>query len=87
MTEFEIELRDKLIEHLGLEEIDPDTITSETYLFGEGLELDSIDAIEIEVMIKTEYGIDVLASERNKSTFGTLGNLGNFIQQNLNRDR
>lgn len=85
MTAFEIELRDKLIQQLGLE-ISPEDIESETYLFGQGLELDSIDAIEIEVMVKAEYGIDILASERNQSTFGTLGTLAAFIEKNLNRD-
>ena len=85
MTAFEIELRDKLIQQLGLE-ISPLEIESETYLFGQGLELDSIDAIEIEVMVKAEYGIDILASERNQSTFGSLGTLAAFIEKNLNRD-
>lgn len=86
MTDFEIELRDKLIDHLNLEEIDLDSITSGTYLFGEGFELDSIDAIEIEVMVKREYGIDIKAAERNKATFSTLGTLADFIQKNRGRD-
>ena len=88
MTEFEVELRDKLIRQLGLEDIDPETITSDTYLFGEGqgLELDSVDAIEIEVLVKTEYGIEILASERTRATFGTFGSLAAFIQNNRNRD-
>ena len=85
MTPFETELREKLINQLGLE-IDPAEIESETYLFGQGLELDSIDAIEIEVMVKAEYGIDILQSERNQSTFGTLGTLAAFIEKNRDRD-
>ncbi len=86
MTEYEIELRDKLIKHLNLEDFDLEAITSDTFLFGEGLELDSIDAIEIEVMIKAEYDVDILASERNRATFGTLGSLSRFIQQKLGND-
>lgn len=85
MTPFEVELRGKLIEQLNLE-IDAEEIGSDTYLFGQGLELDSIDAIEIEVMVKAEYGIDILQSERNQSTFGTLGTLAAFIEKNRNRD-
>ena len=85
MTPFEVELRDKLINQLNLE-IDAEEIESETYLFGQGLELDSIDAIEIEVMVKAEYGIDILQSERNQSTFGTLATLAAFIEHNRNRD-
>ena len=53
MNGFEIEFKDKLIAHLNMEEIDPSEITEESTLFGEGsgLELDSIDAIEIEVFL------------------------------------
>jgi acyl carrier protein len=88
MTSFELELRDKIIACLDLEEINPETITSDSFLFakGEGLELDSIDAIELEVMIKREYGVDILPAERNRSTFGTLRNLSDFILKNRSRD-
>jgi len=86
MTDFEIKFRNMLSDQLDLEDMDPGIITRDTYLFGEGLELDSVDAIEIEVMVKKEYGINILASERNSSTFGTFGTLCDFIQNNLNRD-
>jgi len=86
MTPFEEEFRDKLLEHLGLEDVVPGTITGDTYLFGEGLELDSIDAIEIEVLIKKTYGINIQPSERSESTFGTFGKLTSFIQENRGRD-
>ncbi len=87
MTDFEREIRDKLIERLNLEDIDPETITRDSALFGEeGLGLDSIDALEIEVMIEEDYNIKVMASERTKSTFGSLGELAAFIEKNKNRD-
>jgi len=84
MTEFEIELRGKLISHLNLEDVDLEAFDSDTPLFGDGgLELDSIDAIEIEVMVQKEYGVDILPSERSRSTFGSLGNLAGFIQTRM----
>jgi acyl carrier protein len=87
MSDFITELTNKLIENLGLEEVDTDAINKDTFLFGDdGFELDSIDAIEIEVMIKTEYGIDIKPSERNRSTFGTLGTLADFVEKNRDRD-
>ncbi len=86
MEEFEKEILSKLITHLNLEDVDTHDVTSETTLFKDGLELDSIDAIEIEVMIKREYGIDVSKSERNQATFGSIGSLAAFIESNLNRD-
>jgi len=87
LTEFERELLGKIVDHLHLEEIDVDAFAPETALFGQGLELDSIDAIELEIMIERNYGISILTSERTKSTFGTLGGLAAFIERNRDRDR
>jgi acyl carrier protein len=86
MTDFEIELRDKIIERLALEDVDLDSLTSETAFFGSGLELDSIDALEIEAMVAEEYGITIHPSERNASTFASFGALAQFILDNKNRD-
>ena len=87
MNEFEKELLEKLIVSLNLEDVDPEDIDGDTTLFGDGgLELDSIDAIEIEVMVKAEYGIDILKSERNQATFGTFSSLASFVKENQDRD-
>jgi acyl carrier protein len=88
MTDFEIEFRNKLITHLNMQEIDVKDIDADSTLFGEGsgLELDSIDAIEIEVFLKSEYGLDVHPSERTEGIFGTVGSLASFVQKNRNRD-
>ena len=86
MTEFERELLGKIVDHLHLEEVDVDAIAPDTALFGQGLELDSIDAIELEIMIEKNYGISILTSERTRTTFGTLRGLAAFIDQNRNRD-
>lgn len=86
MTDFEKELRDKILERLGLDDIEPESLTTETALFGEGLELDSIDALEIEAMIAEEYGITIIPSERTASTFASFGALAQFVQDNRNRD-
>jgi len=87
MTDFEIELRDKLIKHLNLHDIDPNTITRETRFFKEGLGLDSIDALEIDYLVEKEYSIKILTSERNESTFANFGTFADFVQKNRNRDK
>lgn len=88
MTDFENELRDKLIKQLNLHDIDPSTITRDTLFFGDqGLGLDSIDALEIDYMVEKEYGIKILASERNESTFANFGTFSDFIIKNQNRDK
>jgi acyl carrier protein len=86
MNDFEKELCQKIIERLGLEEVDLESISSDTAFFGAGLELDSIDALEIEAMVAEEWGITIIPSERTASTFANLGTLASFIQDNLNRD-
>lgn len=86
MNKLDKELRDKIIERLHLEDVDVDSIKSATLLFGEGFGLDSIDALELELMIREEYGITILQSERNRSTFGSLGTLARFIEENRGRD-
>jgi acyl carrier protein len=87
MTDFEIELRDKLIKHLNLHDIDPATITRDTLFFKEGLGLDSIDALEIDYLVEKEYGIKILTSERNESTFANFGIFADFVQKNIGRDK
>lgn len=87
MTDFEIEVRDKLINQLNLFDLDKDSITRDTLFFGEGFGLDSIDALEIDYMVEKEYGIKILASERSESTFANFGTFVDFVQKNLNRDK
>ena len=88
MTELERDLLSKLIQYTNLEDVDLGTVSGESTLYGKDstFELDSIDAIEIEVMIKKEYGIDVHPSERSEATFGSIGSLARFIEAHRNRD-
>ncbi len=88
MNELERDLLSKLIQYTNMQDVDLGNITSESTLYGKDstFELDSIDAIEIEVMIKKEYGIDVHPSERSEATFGSIGSLARFIESNRNRD-
>ena len=87
MTDFENELRDKLIEQLNLYDIDKESINRETLFFNEGLELDSIDALEIDYMVERDYKIKILASERSEATFANFGIFSDFIKKNINRDK
>ena len=87
LNDFETELRDKLIKQLNLHDIDPNSVTRDTLFFGEGLGLDSIDALEIDYMVEKEYNIKILQSERNESTFANFGKFADFIKKNINRDK
>jgi len=88
MSEFERELLEKLIQYTNMQDVDLGTVTRESTLYGKDstFGLDSIDAIEIEVMIKKEYGIDVHPSERSEATFGSVGSLARFVETNRGRN-
>jgi acyl carrier protein len=77
------ELRVLLIEELLLEDIEPEDILADEPLFGEGLGLDSIDALEIAVLLDRQYGIKITAEDnRNQAIFASLNSLAEFIAAN-----
>jgi len=84
--DFERELLGKIVERLRLRDVDPATVSRDTPLFEKGLGLDSLDALEITVLLEEEYGIVVSVAERSETIFGTLGALADFVQSNRHRD-
>jgi acyl carrier protein len=77
------ELRKLLIEELLLEDIEPEDILPDEPLFGDGLGLDSIDALEIAVLLDRQYGIKITAEDnRNQAIFASLNSLAEFISAN-----
>ena len=88
MTDLERDLLSKLIQYTNLQDVDLGAVSGDSTLYGKDstFGLDSIDAIEIEVMIKKEYGIDVHPSERSEATFGSIGSMASFVEANRNRD-
>jgi acyl carrier protein len=83
---FESELLGKIVERLRLRDVDPAKVTRDTSLFENGLGLDSLDALEITVLLEEDYGIVVSVAERSETIFGTLGALSDFVQQHRGRD-
>ena len=77
------ELKEVLIESLNLEDITPDEIDNEAPLFGdEGLGLDSIDALEIILILERNYGIRIANPAEGKSIFYSVRTLADFITAN-----
>ena len=77
------ELKEALIEALNLEDITPDEIENEAPLFGdEGLGLDSIDALEIILVLERNYGIRIANPAEGKSIFYSIRTLADFITAN-----
>lgn len=77
----ELELKNLIIKSLDLEDISADDIDSGAPLFGDGLGLDSIDALELGLAISKQYGIKIDAeNEATKTHFASISNLAQFIQ-------
>ncbi len=73
------ELKTKIIDQLNLLEIDPASITGDDPLFGEGMGLDSIDGLEIVVILERDYGIAVTEIESLTPHFESLNTLAEFV--------
>jgi len=77
------ELKTLIIEGLHLEDITTEEIMPDEPLFGEGLGLDSIDALEIAVLLDRQYGVKITSEdERNQEIFASLNSLARFIAEN-----
>lgn len=74
------ELKTKIIESLKLQDITPDQIDDDAPLFGEGLGLDSIDALELVVMLEKNYGIVIKDIEEGRPAFRSVRTLAAFIE-------
>jgi len=80
------QLKTMLIEGLRLEDVVPDDLSPDMALFGGGLGLDSIDALEIGVMLDRNYGIKITSGdERNNQIFVSLRTLAEFVAANRTR--
>ena len=72
-----------LVEALNLEDVEPGEIDPEAPLFGDGLGLDSIDALEIALAISQKYNVQMQAEEvTTREAFATLRNLAGFVADN-----
>lgn len=82
MEELVNTLKQEIIEALNLEEMTPEDIETDAPLFGEdGLGLDSIDALELIVLVEKKYGIRLSDPSEGKAIFKTVGTLAEYVQQ------
>jgi acyl carrier protein len=87
MQPSEDEIKQLIIDVLQLEDITPADIDSDAPLFGDGLGLDSIDALELGVAIQKRYGIALSAnSEETRRHFSSVRTLGILIGSNCNSE-
>jgi acyl carrier protein len=76
-----LELKNLIINTLKLEDVTPGNIEDDAPLFGEGLGLDSIDALELVVALEKTYGVFIPDSEVGKKVFRSVNALAEFVRQ------
>lgn len=80
----EDELKQVIIDELKLEGVEPDEIADEDMLFGEGLGLDSLDAVELVVVLKKKYGVDLEDMDKAREAFTSVKTLAEYIREHGN---
>jgi acyl carrier protein len=82
MEELIQKLKEQIIEQLNLEDVKPEDIDENAPLFGDGLGLDSIDALELIVLLEKDYGIKIQDSSKGKEIFYSIKTIAEFIKAN-----
>lgn len=80
MSDLRSELKKSIIEQLNLEELEVEDIENDQPLFGDGLGLDSIDALELIVLLEKDYGIKLTEPEQAKNIFVSVNKMAEFIE-------
>lgn len=82
MQELEHQIKQFIIDSLGLEEMAPEDIVTDAPLFGDGLGLDSVDALEIGLMLQKNFGIRIDADAKDtRRHFASVASLAAFVAE------
>ena len=76
-------LKTIIIEELNLEDVRAEDIDDNAPLFGEGLELDSLDAVELVVQVQKHFGVEIKDIEEGRMAFQSINALGQFIEERM----
>jgi len=77
-----LKLKQEIIEVLNLEDVRPEDIDENAPLFGDGLGLDSIDALELIVLMEKSYGIKLQDPSKGKEIFKSIAVMAQYISEN-----
>ncbi len=82
MAELTEKLKKEIIEVLNLEDLEIEDIDTNLTLFGDGLGLDSIDALELIVLLEKNYGIKLEDPKEGKKVFHSIQTMADYIEEN-----
>ena len=85
MDKLKAQLKEQILEALSLDEMKPEEIADNAPLFGEGLGLDSIDALELIVLMEKQYGIKLSNPAEGKEVFKSINVMAEYIAKNRTR--
>jgi acyl carrier protein len=80
-TELKEQLKRQIIQFLNLTDLTPADIKDDEPLFGDGLGLDSIDSLELIVLLKKEYGIDIRDPREGRKVLVDVATMAEYIQE------
>jgi len=75
------QLKQVIVEGINLEEVRPEEIADDAPLFGEGLGLDSLDAVELVVLLQKHFGIEIKDMEEGREAFRSINSLAAFVEE------
>lgn len=81
MSDLRTELKQNIIEQLNLEDLTVNDIENDEPLFGDGLGLDSIDALELIVLLEKDYGIKIEDPKAGKEVFHSINTMASYIEK------
>ncbi len=79
--ELKQQLKKQIIEFLNLTSLKPEDIKDDELLFGEGLGLDSIDSLELIVLLKREYGIIIQDPKEGRKVLIDVNTMADYIEE------
>lgn len=80
MEELKLKLKQQIIESLNLQDMKPEDIDDNAPLFGEGLGLDSIDSLELIVLLERNYGIKLEDPKESRNILSSVQSMAEYIQ-------